>query len=366
MFLKNIKLTKFRSFDYLNLSFDKNINIIVGDNALGKTNILESIYVLGLTKTFRYAKDKELIKNNEISFQISGEIERENFVDLLTLKYTTSGKNMFINNEKIKKVSDFISKLNVIIFSPDDLDLIKGPPDIRRKFINLEITQLFPEYYKLLNDYNNLLKIRNDYLKKMRLSEKVDMNYFSILEKYIIDKSIQIYKIRNKFLNKLSNKTNDLYLNTMGKSGFNLKYITTPHIDDFDDLNIRKILENSFSNNKQEEIKYGGTLFGPHKDDFEFLLEENNLKIIGSQSQQKIAVLVLKLAELELFKQQLDEYPILLLDDIFSELDEIRKNNILSYLKLNIQTIITTTDINNIKEDITKNANIINIKEKLN
>lgn len=365
MFLKSIKLSNFRSFESLNLDFKKNINIIVGDNALGKTNILESIYVLGLTKTFRNAKDKDLIKNNREYFQISGNIEKDNFIDNLKLNYNSNGKTMFINEEKEKKISNFITYLNVIVFSPDDLEIVKGSPEIRRKFLNLEISQLFPEYCKLLNNYNSLLKMRNDFLKKMRAKEIIDKTYFSILEQYLIENAIQIYKIRNKFLNKISIKANKLYFKTMEKNGFKLNYITTPHIANFDDKYIKEELTKAFSKNIQEEIKYGGTLYGPHKDDFNFMLDDNNLKLFGSQSQQKLAILVVKLAELELFKQQLNEYPILLLDDIFSELDDIRKNNVLSYLKLNIQTFITTTDINNINEEIKENANIINIKEIL-
>lgn len=362
MILKNLKLQNYRNYEQLNISFSDNINIIVGNNALGKTNILEAIYVLALTKSFRTSTDSNLIQNNYERFIVEGKVCKDLFSDKLKIQYSKN-KNLYINDNKVSKLSEYLSHLNVIVFSPDDLDIIKGYPDIRRKYINTEISQIYPAYSKLLSDYNSLLKMRNDCIKKIKMKESVDKTYMSIIEKYLIDKSITIYKMRNKFLNKISIYGKEIYKNTMLKDNFNIKYKTTPYIEKFDDISIRKNMEDSFSNNFEEEIKYGSTLYGPHKDDFEFCINDENLKIIGSQSQQKLAVLVFKLAEIELFKLQLDDFPILLLDDIFSELDDIRKNNVLLYLKKNIQTFITTTDINYINDDIKIESKIFNITD---
>lgn len=358
--LNTIKLVNYRNYENLFLSFSENINIIVGNNALGKTNILESIYVLALTKSFRTSNDINLVQKGYDRFIIEGSITKNNFTDNLRINYSKN-KNVYINDKKVNKLSDYLSHLNVIVFSPDDLELIKGYPDVRRKYLNTEISQLYPIYCKNLSDYNKLLKMRNDCIRKIKLNEYVDQSYLSVLESYLIDKAINIYKVRNKYLNKISLYSKEIYKNTMLKDNFNIKYNTQPYFEEFSDDCIRENMKKAFLNNFKEEIKYGSTLFGPHKDDFDFCLDDENLKIIGSQSQQKLAVLVFKLAEIELFKLQLDDYPVLLLDDIFSELDEIRKNNVLAYLKKNIQTFITTTDLTNVSDEIKNDSKIFNI-----
>lgn len=361
MYLNNIKVTNFRNYKNLHINFSNNINIIVGDNALGKTNIIESIYVLALTKSFRPVNDNSLLKSDESNYQLIGNIQKKNFIDELKINYNKTGKIYYLNNKKSTKLSDYLSNMNVIIFSPDDLEIIKGSPDIRRKYLNMEIMQLNPLYSKVLNDYNSLLKMRNDYLKKLKNEKNIDEVYLSILEEHLINRAIYIYKIRNKFIKKISKISKDIYMKTMEKDGFNIKYVTTPHIDNFNDEDIIGILKKSFKENREKEVSFGSTLYGPHKDDFYFMLNDDNLKLIGSQSQQKLSVLVFKLAEIELFYKQTDEYPILLLDDIFSELDDKRKNNVLSFLKKDIQTFITTTDINNISNEIIQNAKIFKI-----
>jgi DNA replication and repair protein RecF len=361
VYLNNIKITNFRNYEKLEINFSKNINIFVGDNALGKTNIIESIYVLALSKSFRPVTDNNLIKLNKSSYQLLGNVQKKDFNDELKINYNNHVKMYYLNSKKSTKLTDYLSNMNVIIFSPDDLEIIKGAPDIRRKYLNMEIMQLNSLYSKVLNDYNSLLKMRNDYLKKIKSNIRIDEVYLSILEEHLINRAIYIYKIRNKFLKKISKISKNIYKSTMEKDGFNIKYLTTPHIDNFSDEEITLRLKESFLNNRDKEISYGSTLYGPHKDDFNFMLGDENLKLIGSQSQQKLSVLVFKLAEIELFYMQTDEYPILLLDDIFSELDDKRKNNVLSYLREDIQTFITTTDINNINNDIVKNAKIFKI-----
>lgn len=360
MVLNTIKLVNYRNYENLLLSFSENINIIVGNNALGKTNILESIYVLALTKSFRTSNDINLVQKGYDRFIIEGNVTKNNFTDNLKINYSKN-KNVYLNDKKVNKLSDYLSHLNVIVFSPDDLELIKGYPDVRRKYLNTEISQLYPIYCKNLSEYNKLLKMRNDCIRKIKFNEYVDQSYLSVLESYLIDKAINIYKVRNKYLNKISLYSKEIYKNTMLKDNFNIRYRTQPYFEEFSDDCIRKNMKKAFLNNFKEEIKYGSTLFGPHKDDFDFCLDDENLKIIGSQSQQKIAVLVFKLAEIELFKLQLDDYPVLLLDDIFSELDDTRKNNVLSYLKKNIQTFITTTDLTNVSDDIKNDSKIFNI-----
>ena len=292
-------------------------------------------------------------------YEISGKLRRSDYDMTLNSRFNDK-KKLKINDKKIIRVSDYISKMNVIVFTPDDLNLIKWSPENRRKYLNTEINQLFPKYYNVLKEYNNLLKIRNDYLKKIKYGNNVDLTYLKVVEEYLINKAVFIYRTRKKFIDKINLYSNGIYKETMNLDGFEIKYSTKPSINEFTDENITNILRETFSMNRNLEVNNGSTLYGPSKDDFSFELNDQNLQIIGSQSQQKLSVLVFKLAEIELFNSQTREMPILLLDDVFSELDEIRKNNVMKYLNNNIQTFITTTDLNQIGKEILDNANIIN------
>ena len=181
MILKKIELSNFRNYNHLSTRFYKGINIIYGDNAQGKTNLLESIYTLGLTKSHRSFIDNNLIKNGEDKSIIRGIVNNGSLDTKLELTIENNKKKLFIDDSPIRKVSDYLSSMNIIIFYPDDLELLKGSPQIRRKYFNLELSQLYSNYYVVLNDYNKLLKIRNEYLKKLNFNKYVDMNYFNIL-----------------------------------------------------------------------------------------------------------------------------------------------------------------------------------------
>ena len=362
MILKQIELVNFRNYEKLKLKFYKGINILYGSNAQGKTNLLESIYFLGLTKSHRPIIDNNLIMNNKNSCSIEGIINNGKLDTKLKINFDSNNKKLYIDNNFIKKVSDYISNLNIIIFCPDDLELIKSSPQVRRKYLNMELSQLYSNYYIVLNEYNKLLKIRNNYLKKYNKNEKVDDNYFDILTNYLVDKAILLYKIRYKFINKINEYCSNIYKNIMNIESFYIKY--KPNIDNlniFDD-NFKNELLNLINNNKNMDIKFCCTLIGPHKDDFEFYLNDKNLKLYGSQGQQRAAVLTLKLSEIELFKKYKENTPILLLDDIFSELDDNKKNNLLKYIVKDIQTIITTTDLNNLDKKLIKKSKIFKIE----
>ncbi len=356
MFIKSIYLNKFRNYDQLKIDFKNGINIIVGENGQGKTNLLESIYVLGLTKSHRSFIDNNLVKEGENKSIIQGLIEKENISTKYEIEIGNS-KILKIDNDKIKKITDYISNINIIIFYPDDLEIIKGSPNLRRRYINLEISQLCSNYMTILNDYNKLLKMRNDYLK----NNYIDNNYLNIITNYLIEKATQIILMRKKFIDRLNEIIPKIYEDISELSNFSIKYKCCIKIDEYNEKNIVKKLKNISEEIKNTEIKYKTTLFGPHKDDIEFYLNNYNLKLYGSQGQQRMAILSLKLAEIEIFKKYKNTLPILLLDDVFSELDDKKKNNLLNYINENIQTIITTTDINNINNDIVKKSNIIEI-----
>lgn len=357
MYLKNIKIQNFRNYDTLSLDFDKGLNIIYGSNGQGKTNLLESIYVLGMTKSHRSYIDNNLIKENKNFFKIKGILSNENIKSKLEVTYNDKEKILKLDNNLIKKISNYISKMNIIIFYPDDLNLIKGSPYERRRFLNSEISQLSGEYLTVLNDYNKLLKMRNEYLK----NSIIDENYLNILTDYLIDKAIIIYKMRYKFVEKL-NKTIEHIYNDLAKiSNFKVIYKTSFKINNYEKEELKKLLKQQFNNNKLKEKKNKITMIGPHRDDLEFFIKEDNIKNLGSQGQQRIAILAIKLAEIEIIKQYKGSKPILLLDDVFSELDKNKKNNLLKYLVDDIQTIITTTDLTNINKKIRNQAKLIEI-----
>lgn len=361
MILKNISIRSFRNYSKLDLDLDEKINIIYGNNGQGKTNILESIYVLALTKSHRSFIDNSLIKNGEETSTIKGTLKKDISYNLEILLSKTQ-KKVKIDNKLQTKLSDYIDKMNVIIFSSEDLELIKGSPKERRKYINLELSQLSSNYYKVLNDYNKLLKIRNESLKKMNSNEYVDLSYFNILTDYLINKSVFIYQMRNKYIQKLNDICPNIYKEISNLKGFNIKYIPSIEIDSYENENIKTILETKFKDNLEKEIFAKKTLYGPHRDDFEFCLEEDNLKSFGSQGQQKMAVIALKLSEIEVFSEYKKTSPIILLDDVFSDLDNIKKNNLLKHINKDMQVIITTTDLENIDKKLLKKAKLIQIK----
>lgn len=362
MILKKIELLNFRNYEKLSTRFYKGINIIYGDNAQGKTNLLESIYVLGITKSHRSFIDNSLIKNFQNKAIISGIINNGSLDVNLKVIIENNKKVLKIDETTIKKVSDYLSNMNIIIFYPDDLELLKGSPQVRRKYFNLELSQLYSNYYIVLNEYNKLLKIRNEYLKRMNKNIYVDKNYFDILTHYLVDKAIILMKIRNKYIEKLNNYCDNIFNDIMKLKNFRIRYVPSFDIDFSNDEQSKKMLINLYEEKLNYDIKLCSTSYGPHKDDFEFLLDDYNLKNYGSQGQQRIAILCLKLSEIEIFKKYKKSTPILLLDDVFSELSDDKKNNLMKYISKEIQTIITTTELSNLDKKLVKKSKLFKIE----
>ena len=361
MYIKSVKLHNFRNYKKLSVSFSKKINIIYGKNAQGKTNLLESIYVLCFTKSHRSFIDNSLITNDCDYLTIEGIVN-----DKIDSKYNiyidSKQKKLKCNDDFVKRVSDFISLVNVIIFTPDDLEIVKGSPQIRRKYLNLELSQLYSNYFIVLNEYNKILKMRNDYLKKLNKGISKDLAYLDTITNYLIDKLINICKIRKKYIDKINEYCSNIYKDISDLDNF--KIIYKPNIDiDYSDLNIKEKLKEEYNKKRDLDIKLCMTNFGPHKDDYEFYLDDKNLKLYGSQGQQRLAVLALKLSEIEIIRKYRESTPILLLDDIFSELDGTKKNKLLKYISKDIQTIITTTDLKNLDSKLIKKSKLFNIKD---
>ncbi len=361
MIIDKLKLVNYRNYESLDLKFNSNINIFYGNNAQGKTNILESIYLISTANSHRLSENSQIIKNDCSKSKVTAFIKSSNFKNRFEIILSANEKILKNNGNDIKKISEYLySSIDVIIFTPDDLDLIKGSPSGRRNFINNELCKLSENYTKILNDYNKILKIRNDYLKKLANNINIDESYFNIISNYLVDKGILIYRMRKKFFEKINDNANDIFIKIFGMENFKVKYICN-FFDNEDEM--KRCFQEKLEVNKKKEIQNGMTLFGPHRDDLEFYLNDKNLKDYGSQGQQRASVLCLKLSEIDIYKNTKFRNPVVLLDDIFSELDDIKKNNILKLLSDDIQVFITTTDLKNVNKRKLNKANYYKIKD---
>ncbi len=360
MVVKNLKLVNYRNYDNLNIDLGDKLNIFIGDNAQGKTNILESIYTLALTKSFLNVKDKNLIKDSCIFAKISAIISDTKNNEKFEIIINDGSKKAKINGNEIKKYSDYISRVRVLIFGPNSISLIKESPGNRRKFLNVEISQLSNKYVKLLQNYNIILKQRNELLKIFNNSKKINKNYLDVINEKFSTLAVEIVIERINFIEKINAGISNIYKEITDYDELNVKYISNVII--LKDKNeMKKTLIDKLKSVLEKEINYGITLLGPHRDDFSLVLGNKDLSIFGSQGQYRAAVLALKLSEIDIFKEITGDYPVLLLDDIFSEFDLKRKNKIIKYILKDIQTIITTTDLNLIDDVLLEKAKIFNI-----
>ena len=288
-------------------------------------------------------------------FKLKGSLKIGNSIKKMEVLYGNNEKKVKINNTLIARISDYVSNMNVIMFTPDDLDIVKKSPLIRRNFINIELCQLYNKYLIVLNEYNKILKMRNEYIRKNY--SNIDYNYLDILTSNLVDRAMIIYDYRDKFFNNINDYLDNIYYKIMKISG--LKVIYKKSID----FNNKEEYMSFYRENYFSDIDKGATNYGPHKDDFCFCIKDEDLKLYGSQGMQRIAILSFKLAEINLFKDIKNNYPIVLLDDIFSEIDLERRKNLLRFIKSNIQFIITTTDINNISDRIIERASVFTVKD---
>lgn len=362
MRIERLKLTNFRNYSSLEIKLSPKINLFIGNNGEGKTNILESIYILSLTKSNRPGVEENLIKFNEEIAKIEGLVNDADLLRKQEVHITKNKKQMFINNKEIRRNRDYISNLLVIAFTPQDLEIIKGAPNIRRNMLNIDISQLHNNYITYLNEYNQIIKIRNEYLKKMNLNGNSDSRYLDVLNNSMVSKAIKIYEERFNFFNKVNKLLPGIFKKITGISGLTIYFNNSIGVNEFNSDEITKKMQAKLKRNLNVELMQGMTLSGPHRDDFIFMMGDIDMKNFASQGQQRMAVIALKICEIYLFKEEKGEYPVLLLDDIFSEIDSKKRNKIIKFLQGDIQSIITTTDINDIDSSILMDASIYNVK----
>ncbi|MCX0291574.1 DNA replication/repair protein RecF [Lactobacillus kullabergensis] len=365
MYLKHFIAQNYRNLQQFEVDFDPNVNIFIGQNAQGKTNLLEAIYFLALTRSHRTSNDKELIAFGKDYANVSGHIYKSQ-VDLsLRVLITTKGKKVWVNRVEQAKLSKYVGQLNAILFSPEDLDLIKGAPNLRRRFMDQEFGQISAEYLYFAGKYKQVLQQKNNYLKQLAKGEAHDTMFLEVLSDQLAGVAAEVIVRRFQFLNYLDQYARDAYAH-ISTSAEKLEVIYRPSVkeisvkDSVEEV-YHKVLSN-FQKNQKLEILKGTTLSGPHRDDIEFELDGKNAHLYGSQGQQRTIALSIKLAEIQLVHQLTDEYPLLLLDDVMSELDHNRQSALLNYIHGKTQTFITTTDLEGISWEIIKKPKIYRIK----
>lgn len=341
MKIQNIKISNFRNYDNMNLSFSPKLNIIYGQNGSGKTNLVEAIYLLALTKSFRVNNDSYLIKKGSENASVEGKL-LTNIVTNYKISLNNNGKKVEIDNNKLDRISDYISRINIVLFNPDDLNIIGGPPSIRRRLLNIEISQIEKEYLFLLNDYEKVLKNRNSYLKELYLNGNGSKEYLDILTNKLIEIGLKINKYRGDYLKEINEYISKIYQNIFETGNLIIKYVSN-----FNNKSQEQLFKD-YTKNYSKEMAFGKTLTGIHHDDIEFLLDGNKLREWGSVGQQKNSIISFKLSEVIIIEKRTKEYPILILDDLFSELDEQKIKNIFKMLNDYVQTFITTTEIKKI------------------
>jgi len=336
MIIKSIELADYRNYDSLELNFDKGTNILYGNNAQGKTNILEAIYVAATTKSHKGSKDKEIVNFEKEEAHIRTYLEKEGVETRVDMHLRKSkSKGIAIDGQKIKKAADLLGLCNVVFFSPEDLGIIKNGPSERRRFVDMELCQLDSFYLYNLNHYNKIINQRNKLLKDMYMNPDLKET-LNIWDMQLVSYGSKIIERRKLFVEHLNDIIYDIHKKLSGdKEELIIKYEPDVEIEDF---------ENKLKYSQDRDIKTKMTSVGPHRDDFCFMIGNIDIRKYGSQGQQRTAALSLKLSEIELVKKITKDTPILLLDDVLSELDSNRQNYLLNSIG-DIQTIITCTGL---------------------
>lgn len=336
MIIKSMELMNFRNYDFLDLKFSEGTNILYGDNAQGKTNVLEAIYISATTKSHKGSKDRDIISFQADESHIRTYIEKDKTeykVDMHLRK--NKSKGVAVDGQKLKKAADLLGLLNVVFFSPEDLSIIKNGPSERRNFVNMELCQLDNFYLYNLNNYNKIVNQRNKLLKDISFNPQLK-DTLGIWDSQLLSFGIKIIERRNIFISQLNEIIYGIHRKLSGdKEELIVKYEPDAEIEYF---------EEALKRSQEKDIRLKQTCVGPHRDDFAILAGDIDIRKFGSQGQQRTAALSLKLSEIELVKKITKDKPLLLLDDVLSELDSSRQNYLLNSIG-DIQTIITCTGL---------------------
>ncbi len=336
MKIKSLKLKNYRNYDLLKLEFDDAANIFYGDNAQGKTNILEAVYLSGTTKSHRGSKDKELIRFGQDESHIETVVEKNGMEYRIDMHLKRNGpKGIAINKMPIRKASELFGIVNLVFFSPEDLNIIKNGPSERRRFIDMELSQLDKVYLSNLSNYNRIVNQRNRLLKDMAMGSSLK-DTLDVWDLQLIRYGERIIARRRGFIQEVNKIISYIHKKLTGERE-EIQVIYEPN-------NGNLTLEQALQKNRERDIRIKSTTVGPHRDDICFMAGALDIRRYGSQGQQRTAALSLKLSEIELVKQATKDTPVLLLDDVLSELDKHRQNYLLDSIN-DIQTLITCTGV---------------------
>ncbi len=354
MIINSLKLVNFRNYAGCDLTLSDRVNVFVGKNAQGKTNLLESLLFVSTTRSFRTSDDQNLIKENETTARVSVGVTDKEIKTELTAMIAKEGKHLFVQKQPVKRSSQFIGKLNAILFSPSDFELFDGSPRVRRRFIDMEISKVIPNYALTLNNYNKLLKERNNFLKQNEIEDA----YVDILTDQLVNYSLKISRQRRQFFDIINSYLAQNY-ETIAHEKMDIKVHYYSIVDENDDT---KSLKQKYQKVYERNLALKQTNIGIHKDDFSFWMNLKDANSYASQGQKRMMLLSLKLALIGYIRRINRKNPVLLLDDVLSELDEQKQRNLLSAIPENIQTIITTTSIEKIQNSLVKGSRIFEIQ----
>ena len=346
--VENIRLINIRNYHNISLNLNKNINIFIGKNAQGKTNLIESIYMCASGKSFRTNKDREIINFSKNEAYIGTQINLNNYNKFIEIKmHKDKPKRIRINKTELKSYKELNSGLYVVLFSPDDLRIIKDGPQERRNFLDVLISQLKPVYNYNINRYKKILLQRNNLLKSSKF-KKDNIDLLDLFDVQIAKVGTSIVVERYKYIKALYNICKD----THSKITKNMEDLTLHYSSNIPIFNDKQEIEQNYINllkkNLNRDLEFGTTEIGPHRDDLLMYINEKDAKVYGSQGQQRTVVLSLILSEVEMIQNEIGTYPVLLLDDVFSELDEERRQYLVKFFN-NMQVFITLTDSENLK-----------------
>lgn len=336
MIIKSLKLKNYRNYDLLDLDFDFRTNIFYGDNAQGKTNILEALYLSGTTKTHKGTKDRDLIKFGQDEAHIETVVEKKGIEYQIDMHLKKNGpKGIAINKIPIRRAGELFGIIHFVFFSPEDLNIIKEGPSGRRRFIDLELSQLDRVYLSNISNYNRIVNQRNSLLKDI-YKQKNLMETLDVWDMQLVDYGTKIIESRKKFIDDVNQIISNIHLKLSGgKEKLSISYECS--IGNF-------TFEQALKKNRERDIRLKSTSVGPHRDDLCFMAESLDIRKFGSQGQQRTAALSLKLSEIEIVRSLIKDTPVLLLDDVLSELDKHRQNYLLDNIH-DIQTVITCTGL---------------------
>ena len=352
MKIQQIQLTDYRNYSKQSLVLGTGLNFILGNNGEGKTNFLESIYVLGLSKSYR-SEDIDLIRFQSDFTKIKASLLMKDNLQEMAIVISDVGKKVLVNNQEVKRLSDYVGNLNIVLFAPEDLNLVKGSPVGRRYFFDIVLGQVDKTYLKDLSDFKYILKQRNELLKQMQLNSTKDETLLDVITEQLASSMEKIIRAREKFIENISKRAAENYqfLSTKNES-FSLTYL--PSI-------FGNVLQ-SLKSRYKTDIFSGTTNYGPHRDDFDFIVAEKSAKGLASQGEQRMIILAIDLALIDYIFDQKNDKPIFLLDDVLSELDTEKQNRLLKYLlSTGGQVIITATGVLEINQDILKQSKIFRV-----